>query len=234
MANPATTKEFILAHVLAMLDASTGDENASWPVDSEDAAYNKLHALRKIEDAAADVAFAILTADNHPNRDQFMTEMGPYTNGTNLPTSIGTPGTCSVKKNAASIAPTEYVLAYPRNVQMVQTMRAKQIVVRHLYYAVTEAGDLYFTGLLDGVTDNSRAKIWLGIFDMATDVFWDGLSRDLHNWIACRALMTLQPRGGNVLGGAQYWAREWDRFLASVRNRMLAPEIQMPNQGGTP
>lgn len=228
MAAPSNAFEEILAHCLAMLDASTGDENADWPITSEDAAYNKLHVIAKIRDAAADVAFEILTADDHPSRAAFLTLSAALANGAYLPVAVGPAGPVEIKKNAAS----DYVLGYPRDVQMVQTMREKQIVVRHLYYAVTEADQVFFTGLLDGATDNSRIKLWLGVFDVTDTAFYDDLSRDLRNWIACRCLMTVQPRGGNVLGGAAYWAREWERFLASVRMKMPPPQMVSPNQGG--
>lgn len=230
MAVPANAFEEILAHCLAMLDASTGDENADWPITSDDAAYNKLHVTAKIRDAAADVAFAILTADNHPSRTSFLTLSAAMSNGDYLPTSIGAPGPAEVKKNNAA----SYELAYPRDVQMVKIMREKQNIVRHLYYAVTEADQVFFTGLLDaGPVDNSRIKLWLGVFDVTDPAFYNALSRDLRNWICCRCLMTVQPRGGNVLGGASYWSREWDRFLMSVNKRVLPPEVVMPNQGGT-
>lgn len=229
MANPTTTLEKIIADVKAMLNASRTDKATNWPIESNDDAYNDDHVEYVIGKAAEAVAGIILNDADNSARDSFLSEQGPYTHGEKLPEYIGLPGDCFVKRNNAA----SYRLALPRPYQAIQMARDRAIFVRDVFFTVTTTSHIFFTGTLDGATDNSRAKIWLGIFDITDDAFWDGLTGDLIGWIRCKALADLFPRGGANTTGGSYFERQWEFFISQIKAKKPMPSFVPPDGSPT-
>lgn len=229
MPNPVTVFEHVVADVIAMLNASRTSSGTDWPVATNDDAYNIDHVEYVIGKAAEAVAKLILDDADNSSRDQFLTEQGPYTHGAKLPAYIGIPGDCFVKRNNDAA----YRLALPRPYQAIQMMRDRQIFVRDVYFSVTTTSFIFFTGTLDGVTDNSRAKIWLGVFDVDDGAFWDGLTGDTLAWIRCKALADLFPRGGNNTTGGSYFDRQYERLVASIQKKKPMPQFVPPDGSPT-
>lgn len=229
MANPVTVFEHVTADVIAMLNASRTSAGVEWPVATNDDAYNIDHVEYVIGKAAEAVASVILGDADHPARDQFLSESAQMTHGQKLPQYIGLPGDCFVKRNAAA----SFRLALPRPYQAIQTMRDRAIFVRDVYFTVTTTSHIFFTGTLDGVTDNSRAKIWLGVFDVDDGAFWNGLTGDVIGWIRCKALADLFPRGGHNTTGGSYFDRQYERFVMSVQKKKPMPQFVPPDGSPT-